>query len=104
MIEDFYGDPLSINNVTEFTLALHNSLKFISGEFFALLLIFGLDLPGLSLFIYVFKTWSHLLELLQRRQYELIVFKHANSIVSLQIQLLRRKSTVHCCAARVHWR
>ncbi len=88
MIEDFYGDPLSINNVTEFTLALHNSLKFISGEFFALLLIFGLDLPGLSLFIYVFKTWSHLLELLQRRQYELIVFKHANSIVSLQIQFL----------------
>ena len=104
MIEDFYGDPLSINNITEFTLALHNSLKFISGEFFALLLIFGLDLPGLSLFIYVFKTWSHLLELLQRRQYELIVFKHANSIVSLQIQFLRRKSTVHCCAARVHWR
>jgi len=85
VIEDFNGDPLSINNVTEFTLALHNSLKFISGKFFVLLLIFRLYLPGLFLFIYMLKTWSHLLELLQRRQYELIFFKHANSIVSLQI-------------------
>jgi hypothetical protein len=104
VIENLDGNPLRINNVTEFTLALYNSLKFISGEFLALLLIFGLDLPGLSLFIYVFKARSHLLELLQWRQNELIVFKHANSIVSLQIQLFGRKSTVHCCATRVYRR